>query len=256
MRTLIIASITLGLGACGSDKKRSPTPDEPVVEQALRTVEQRNLFGDMPSENRMLDPQFALLDGVAWLALGSGWDWPAMTRMHLPRTPSAQPALLASTSEFRPGDVILGSARSTSKPLRASVWVGRRLSADDLDSAEVNISVAGVFLDGTTEAVDLALDVDNEPLVIEDIVWYRFAAVIPEGPIGWANLVVIDDANDDLFLSGPVVVADKNKAWPVAVPRRALRANERRAIAEQQNNLRDRFRAPTGLSPRVPPSLP
>lgn len=254
-----IAILAVALHACGSQPKSAGPVEEPAVTQPLRTVTERPLFGGMPLDNLMLDPGFALLDGVGWMALGgSGWSWPSMVRVHLPQTPTGQPALLASATEVRSGYVVLGAARSKAQPLQVELWLGRRSAATDLEAAEVNVSLAGVFLDGATEAVDLAPDASTDPLLIDDVVWHRFAATLAEGPVGWANLAVVDDANDDLLLHAPTLIVDRDKARRSAAARRALRPVERRAMEAVRESFRDRFQRPRTnlLAPFSPPHQP
>jgi hypothetical protein len=59
----VLVGLTSALAGCNGDEKVTATP----VPAAIRQLVIRPLFGGMPLDNRVLDPEFALIDGQAWV---------------------------------------------------------------------------------------------------------------------------------------------------------------------------------------------
>ena len=221
------------------------------ITEPLRTLGERRLFGDMPLDNQVYDPSFSLLDGSGWTAMGrSMWDYGQVIREYRARTPTGQPVLHVPVRR-NPAELrVSGTVRGLPVTLSTSVLVGREVGDEDEELEQVNASLVGLFRGATfEESVDLALDEAEDPVVLEGITWRRMSAVIPEGPIGWAQLVIENRGQDDLFITAPTVVPldgergarPSDAAGARLAQRRALTDGERVSLRAWRRMLGERF---------------
>jgi len=194
----------------------SVLPDDEPEERVLRTVGTRQLFGDMPLFNHVLDPEFgSLTDGLHsrhWF----GRDFLDDTvypffRVVLPRTPTGQPVLFVDRPN-RPGvegryrlfsDIMLRPQR-----MRLSVWIGRgRL---DNPNALSNVTMLGYTLfggedrDGGVAAFELTFVPDSE-VVLDGITWRRYEGSAG-GFLGYGSIVIDDTVNTPLYVQAPTLI--------------------------------------------------
>ena len=205
IRVTLLVVASAWLCAC---HKETTTKSSPQIEPPppLRQLVTRPLFGQMPVDNRVLDPQFALVDGQGWMPYTMSQTL-LLSRVFLPHTPLGQPALWVPGAT-NPSDLtLLGLAKSAAEPLDASVWFGRKLTDPDLEMAQVSASVLGMFGDGTESTIDLSLDDATEPVVLDDIAWRRFATHLAETPLGWVYLSLANNTTTaDLYITSPILV--------------------------------------------------
>ena len=152
--SVLLAMAGLALAAC--KKEKSVTPVVPPM-PPLRHLTTHPLFGGMPTDNGILDPQFAVLNGQGWMPYQIS-DMPRLSRGFLPgQTPLGQPALWVPTQGNTIDLLLLGMAKPAQGPLDVSVWFGRKLVDDDTDLVRVLASLLGMFGDAYA-SVDLVLD--------------------------------------------------------------------------------------------------
>jgi len=239
--TLFVIGLFAGvLSACSGDDSGT---DKPVmVPPALRELTTRKLFGEMPLDNRLIDPQFALIDGQAWLPYTN--TMPTLSRVFLPATPLGQPALFVAASNPR-DMMLLGAAKGGTTPLIASVWFGRALGSDDLELVQVSASVLGLFGGHNEASIDLALDGSVEPQVLEQIVWRRFAVRLDVPPIGWAYLSLSNTTTTaDLYITSPIISTTTAPLDLAPARQRALSARESQALDAARRAMLQHLGAP------------
>ena len=257
------------LAACtGAEPLQVPAEDAGVAEDAAVSgdagptaarylVPKKGLFGDSPVHNRFLNPDFDL-SAEGWQPYPTrvgATQLPVVQRLFVGQSPTRQPILLmpkAPKNAFGVG--LVGIARAGAGAFDVSVWVGR---LEDRAEALARVSLVGVDLATGETAWDLAPEPDTE-VTLDGRRWVRHAVRLAQGPAGFANLVVLDDAEDPLFVTGPVMVpaALESRGPPrVSLPGRPLRVEERAgldAVARAQLKTT----APTRPAPRLPRPAP
>ena len=259
---LLAAAVLLPLHACRGRDPIEPIPQpaegegEGEGEEAVRTLTQRQLFGDLPTGNRVLDPTFGLASG-AWYGFTSDFQMAEMLLRHLPQTPSHHPAAIEVTASRR-GAIIIGQVKTTDGPLHASVWIGRLGDVNPVAFSQMDISVSGVSREGASVAFSLRAD-ESSLVVLDGKTWMRFSGLIDEGGIGWSMINIYDSDNDTFLINGPVVI-DQGATPPSAALRTALRrkptALEDGALAAARARMRDQLTAPPPLHGPGVPLLP
>lgn len=228
--------LVMALFSCKQTEDDSGEND-PVQEEALRSLTTFSLFGSMPENNLVDDPNFSQVSYV-WMAFHpQNWQHiPALRRVDLPKTPTNQPALLVYGNKIE-GTQLIGSARSYAEPMDVSMYVARPLGENDPTLAKVSASVLGVFRGSGEQTVDLQQEDDD--LVIDDIVWKRYSTHLSTGPVGAVTLVVTDLDTADLLMTGPVVAASSRGNAMTAMG--SVRALKTRRPTEQEHVASARF---------------
>jgi hypothetical protein len=227
--------------------------------QAARyLLPKKGLFGDTPVNNRFLNPDFDLA-AEGWQPYPTQFGataLPLVQRLFVTESPTRQPILLmpkAPKNNFGVG--IVGIARAGAGAFDVSVWVGR---APERVEEVTDVSVVGVHPDEGEQAWDLTPEPDTK-VELGGRVWIRYAVRLDVGPVGFANLVVVDETDAPIFLTGPVMVpAPLESRGPprVSLPGRPLKAREQAgldAVARSQLQLTDPTRA---RAPRLPRPAP
>lgn len=213
-----------------------------------RVLVERRLFGDMPLDNRVLDPNLTLT-GYGWFVLNpAGTAQIPALRQAFAHTPTGQGVLAVEKGRATSaGVVVAGLARGGRGPLEVSVWVGRPKGpqADEPPA----VSIAGYDPASAADvATDLAVDAEASA-ILDGTVWRRYAVRLEGGLAGWTLLTVEDHAAAKLLLTGPAVVRGETLTTLVArppAPKRALRPSEAAALARVRAGLADHLSDPTG----------
>jgi hypothetical protein len=166
------------------------------------------LFGDMPLDNAVLDPQFDQSSGN-WYAIGgfaSGNPRGVRGLWHqYPRTPMDMPVYeIQNRMQDPPDTYLLGSVMSVAAPLSASVWIGRNIADQSkLGNAKPSL-VATMAETGDERAYDLIPD-STPSVTFDGLVWQRYAGMMTDSAIGIVTMVFQDPAHVRLLITGPVV---------------------------------------------------
>lgn len=215
MKRTILAALALLLAACASDEVQ-PTPEDAGVSEDSGTVEDagplaarylvspKGLFGDTPTHNRFLNPDFDL-NAEGWLAyptMSGAMRLPDVQRRFETESPTRQPILVMPKVGNDFGVGVVGTARAGAGAFDVTVWVGR--PTENADTA-VSISMVGVHTTDGEMAWDLAA-MDGTDTVMGDRTWVQYGLRFDEGPVGFANMVVVGEGDVPIFLTGPLMV--------------------------------------------------
>ncbi len=219
----------------------------------VRALQHKKLFGTMPVDNRFQDP-LVTFTGTGWYGFSNDFrSYGDIERVVAP-SPTQTPFLLMSKSGNPQGATVIGQLKSSTKPLHVEVWLGRAGEDGNFDHADAEF--AGLFVEGGEQTVPLAAD-ESSRTVIDGRTWERFTADLAEGAVGWAALLVTDnapsaDTRESLFVGGPVAVDVPGDAGAALVssPKRALTVHERALL----DALRERTR--TLAAPKAPRPSP
>ncbi len=201
--------------------------------EAARHLIQLDLFGSMPLDNAVVDPQ---LDpsSQSWLAVGDLQGQGRFVRAQfreLARTPAGLPALLLPARDMDPPDtVLLGSVSAAGAPLTASVWIGRA-SEDSAALTEAHpFLIATLADDGVEQAFDLVPDTGTATVSLDGLGWQKYSATVTETSVGILTFAVDDRVHLPLYVHAPVVLSriPLRLAAPIARAR-LLTARERQA---------------------------
>lgn len=237
-------------GGTTDTQDAGPADAAPLAARYL--VEPKGLFGDSPVNNRFLNPDFDL-NAEGWIAypLREGADaLPTVQRRFETETPTRQPLLLMPKQMNEFGVGVVGTARAGAGRFDVSIWVGR--DVEDTDDP-VFASVIGLHPSEGERAWSLSAAPDSA-VELGGRRWVQWRLRLEEGPVGFANLVVYDEGEAPLYLTGPVmlpatqmrVIGEAPAVRPAAA--RAVRPAEARANAA----LRMRFEKGLGARPRAP----
>lgn len=207
------------------------------ADTGVRQLVERKLFGDMPIQNRVHNPQF---DGstFSWYAFSESGRFISTRTEHRASTPTREPMLRISPDRRGGGRVVLlGSAKGAPTALDVVLWTGAVNPGD-----APMVALAGV----SPSRGDLVLELSptaEAPVVLDGITWTRWAGRIDEPTSGWLDIMVTHGSAEPVYLTGvwitPAVEARARGASPErpAVRRRAatsLEARARAAVAAEQ----------------------
>jgi hypothetical protein len=189
------------------------TPDAGGMDAAdaappARHLVEVKLFGDMPLDNAVLNPQFDQSSGN-WYAIGgfaAGTPRGVRTIWHqYGQTPMDMPVFeIQNRMQDPPDTYLLGSVMSVAGPLSASVWIGRNLADQtSLGSAKPSL-VATVASTGDQRVFDLIPD-STPSMTFDGLVWQRYSGAVTDTPVGIVTIVFQDPAHKRLLITGPVV---------------------------------------------------
>lgn len=210
------------------------------------------LFGDMPIENAVFNPQFDLA-AQTWFGVGdfaSGGTFVRVQRRDFARTPVGMPVLAFPFRATDPADTyILGTVMSVASPITASIWIGRT-SSDAASLGDVRPSL--YFMSPSTgdeKAYDLAVDPMTPQQTLDGIVWQRYSADIADPSLGIITIAIQDPMHETLFMHAPTVLSQPQALLSSnrIVVARKLTANETTAA----KIIADKRRKPD-----VPPQKP
>jgi hypothetical protein len=195
------------------------------------------LFGDLPLDNVVLDPQFDLHAGN-WLAIGNFTGQPRGVRLlnqEYGLTPVGMPAVVLQNRAQDPTDtIVLGSVMAAKGPMTASVWIGRHLG-DAASLLKAKPSVIATLASGSEQAYDLVPETITSSRTLDQIVWQKYSAMIADTPVGIMTFAFQDPADKPMLATGPVVrsmVADELPGGALHLEGRPLTTNETRAMRE------------------------
>lgn len=227
----MVAAMLLVAGAAScSDRGREEERDVPVVEppdtagsetgpdtgvdtgeteddtgpDVIRRVVDRELFGDMPPENLVLDPLFR--GRRSWIPLelsgGQPSDYMEAYREAHARTPMSAPVLRVPGEGVSASVRILGGVVLRQAPTEVSIWIGRPDEFDE--SAEV--AVLGVTSSDATQMTTVELSVDSSAQrEVGGLKWTRYSETVT-GFFGRGYLRVEAEVDAPLYLHAPVAV--------------------------------------------------
>ncbi|MFO0722207.1 MAG: hypothetical protein U1E65_00405 [Myxococcota bacterium] len=236
-----------------------PDAEPADVGNAKRHLVDVKLFGDMPLENAVLDPQFDQ-SSQNWIAVGdlaNGGRFVRSQVRDLARSPVGLPALYFPTRSTDPTDtVLLGSVMAVPGPVEASVWIGR----DDANSAALSQAHPFVIVtlasSGQEQAFDLTPMSTTATQSLDGVGWQLYSATIPESSLGILTFAVDDPAHGPLYVHAPVVVGTAARLRGIppptarARPLRPLEAQAAAKIAEwRRRRLGEAKKAPERALP-------
>jgi len=167
----------------------------------VRHLIDRPLFGDLPVENRIFDPTFAL-PTFAWSLYDSDAQLTDPTLTLRADAPTRTPALrLGVSGTTWNGQTAMGMARGGEAPLFAAVWVSVPDGAVDPD-----VEIIGFEIASTDDWYYPLYPATDVPAYIDDrgARWVRFEARIEEDLPGWVALAVW--GTTPLELTGPTLI--------------------------------------------------
>lgn len=255
----VIAPVDAGAPDLGLLAPDAAADDAGLTPPRRQLVDLR-LFGQMPLENAVLNPQFDP-GAQSWYAIGDLGGGGALLRTQfreLALSPMGLPALLLPTRETDPTDgVLLGTAVATPAPLSASVWIGRDLAnAAALGAAHpyLILTLAG---SGLEQAFDLTPDTNTATRTLDGLGWQRYSGTVSEASVGIITFAVDDPAHLPIYVHAPVVIAAHEllQRTPL-LSARALSAKEQTASARMATWRRRRLgQAPARPEPALSPEL-
>ncbi|MDY0001834.1 MAG: hypothetical protein RBU30_11100 [Polyangia bacterium] len=230
----------MGVDASGIDA----SADGSVDAGPIRRLTTRRFFGTMPVENGVVDPTFSTIDHSSWSPYSYSTGMNAFaTPMHLP-TPTGLPALRLIRSGSQAS--LTGLVRSAGEAVEISLWCGRPASSDPTSP---RLSLIGLYPAGQG-AADFEADPETPEVTLGEIVWTRYLAELAAGPIGWATLRIIHQAETPLYLNAPALLSLGPSAGKAAkaggmarrpASVRPLTAEEREEWAHYFGRFKDRF---------------
>jgi hypothetical protein len=204
---------------------------------SVRRLVERKLFGDMPIENRVHNPQF---DGTtfSWYAFSDSGRFISTRTEHRAASPTREPLLRVSPDRRGGGSVVLlGTAKGSPTALEISLWTGAVNAGDG-----PMVALAGVSPSTGDWVLELSPTADP-PAVLDGITWTRWAGRIDEPTVGWLDVLVTHASAEPVYLTGVWITpaAIGRARGPVEklpeVRRRAatqLEARARAAVAAEQ----------------------
>jgi hypothetical protein len=224
----------------GGERDAAASPDD----GAVRRLVDRGLFGEMPIENHVMDPEFDLATDN-WYALAAGGQSLAtIHKRYETETPTGQATLLVPKGGANVGQVFVsGTAESSGGPMTASIWIARRSGEW---TSSVTVSLLTVNPAGAAVGIDLAIDPMTPEKAIGDLVWKRYTAMVRDPAVGWMHFFISDATADPFSITGPTVVsarASRLRALDGAPAWRPARALEKAALEAFSKRTRERFRA-------------
>jgi hypothetical protein len=227
----------------GSNPDAGPVDSGPPP---LRRLVDQKLFGDLPLDNLVLDPQLDL-GSQNWFAIGGfANNMPRTVRPAqrvLARSPASQPALaMFSRSNDPPDTFLLGSVMAAPAPLTASVWLGRDAAgAMELANAKPSLVLSKADT-GEEAAYDLMPETLTSSRTIDGIVWLRYSATITDASAGLVTFAVQDPPHTLLYVHAPVVRSGHAlRLESRAVRGRTLEPPERQAMRAMSEWRRQRL---------------
>jgi len=173
--------------------------------EVIRRVVERDLFGEIPAENYIIDPLFR--GRRSWVPVelrgGQPADYLEAYREARVETPMSTPVLhIPGQRESTPvrtlGKVILRQA-----PMEFSIWIGR---PDEFEES-AEISVLGVTSDDLTQMTTVQLTADlSSQRELGDLEWTRYSETVT-GFFGQGYLQVEAEVDAPLYIHAPVAVA-------------------------------------------------
>lgn len=224
----------------GSDVDADLNPDGVGPGQPLRALVTRPIFGDMPIDNRVFNPNFHVLHRHSWF----GTDQTVLQIHHLPVTPTGQPALMVSR-DSNPDDVgIMGQVVNSGTAQTASIWVGRPEMDTDADCSDVDAtaSIVGYSLNVHEPHWAAELDCDGESRRdIDNLTWFQFSGTVID-LLDWGYFLIEDQGGLDLYISGPMLIEldETNPTSLTTQPRMRPATEEERSRLSEATRERSR----------------
>jgi hypothetical protein len=243
-KRFLLLAVTLSLmGGCSRppgqlDDAGVSLPDAAPDGGPLRRLVPKRLFGSAPVENRVMDPNFGLIDASAWNPWNFYTGEQSVCTLTHQLTPLGQPALRLERAEDQSKATLLGMVKGTAGPFEVSVWLGRRENDPNDDH---RARLLGLFM-SLTGAVDLEEGYPPDRVTLDGVTWTRYVATGDEGPVAWATFRVENGSRDPLWISSPVLVpVHLTKARLSRARVRALTVEERADLWGHYRQFLDRF---------------
>lgn len=170
-----------------------------------RALVEVKLFGEVPVDNLVLNPQFDMLSQT-WLAVG---DISSRPRYLAPRyrvfgqSPAHQPAVMfdGSTAE----SALIGSVMASGSPLQVSVWVGRNL-ADAATIEDIRPAlIMTLAATGQEQIYELSPDPATSTATLDEIRWRKYTGYVQDASIGTLTMLIYDGTAKPWYVEAPVV---------------------------------------------------
>jgi hypothetical protein len=206
-----------------------------------RSLVRKTLFGDMPNDNLVMDPEFDLMS-ANWFG-ATDQSAAELRRRFEAKAPTGQPLLFVPRNAVNTGAVfVMGTAETAGEPMKASLWIGR-LEHDR--TATISVSLLTVTASGAAAAADLMFDAGAHVMTLEGIVWTKYTATIGDPGVGWIHPFIVDSSNAPFFVSGPLI-RPQSAAFADPLGRdsavwRPARAMEQRALGLMRKRTLERF---------------
>jgi hypothetical protein len=180
---------------------------EPVT-KVERTILQVPLLAGLPVENRAIDPEFYLREGLAsWFfeKISPSFDiCEDFSRVTYKKLPAGRHALSIKGSNTNLTGCIAWGAFILGLPAaKVSVWVAHE---QQTLVEEIDLKISYFDPQEGNENVYQQMLIDESSLQTTDgIEWYQFEGVIPASAQGWADIQITHNSNTDLLINGLVV---------------------------------------------------
>jgi hypothetical protein len=197
--------------------------------QAVRRLVMDGLMGDLPVDNRVIDPEFAAADFDTgrlryWYGVqprGAEVFGARVNTWFSKLTPTRTNALRLSADDLVEDPTIYGFVKTGPAQHEATVWIGRKADAADVDQDSVTVAILG--FNPNNDEVRTAFDftkVDGSRTELDGRVWHQYEGGWRSWLAGWSYFEIHDTAREDLYVAGPVVRDLAGDSKPGAVTER------------------------------------
>ncbi len=202
--------------AGGVDDASLADADGSETGEVVRRIVEREMFGEMPVDNYVLDPSFQSYR--TWLAYEvEGQQTTGFlhtSRQVYPETPMNSAVLHVSASEGGADLQVIGSVLFRPEPLDISVWIGRPADSD----ARVEVRLSGVRDDEPSELKSARLEsVASSERTIGDVRWTRHQVTV-SGLFGPGYMFVRGGGDEEMYIHGAVVASQQDAPTALRLP--------------------------------------
>lgn len=184
--------------------------------EVVRRVVDRELFGDMPVENYVLDPSFRSVRN--WLSYEIEGQQPSgfsrTDREVYAETPMDAAVLQVPATDGGAELQVIGTLMFRPEPMEVSIWIG----GDEGDDTSASVRVAGVQSEQPAEVKSVELEEDaSTTRVIGDLEWTQYSASVT-GLFGSGYMLINASGDNALYFHGPVATKQGESVNALRMP--------------------------------------
>ncbi len=226
---------------------------------AVRKLVSDGLMGNLPVDNRVIDPEFTASDFDTgflryWYGVqrrGGEVFGARVNTWYSKLTPTRTNALRLRAEDLIEDPTIYGFVKTGPAQHEATVWIGRNADATDVEQAAVRVAILG--FNPNNDEVRTAFDftrVEGSRTELDGRVWHQYEGGWRSFLAGWSYFEIHDTGREDLYVAGPVVrdLAGDNKPGAPVETSRAWTPRENAQISYLDRLRRERH----GVRPTRP----